>query len=313
MLLRGTVADVEELEEIHESGGPGEVAVARRPLDAFIASHEPVGPLVVREGEKRADVAEISLYGLAHLFQSSAVGRAGGPLLDVREIGEAKEGLLELSDLETDRGQPFEGRVGGGEEAGDVLLPGLIAQEGVGVLVEIDEGDVDPRLDGTFPQEARAEGVDGADEAAPGPGAGGAEALALFSLGFPRLLLEGGGEAAPQFGGGLAGEGNGGEGVDAAPSRGDEGRHAADEARRLSGPGGGLDEQGGVEVLEDAVPRLLVGGDDGADHGFPSFPAAYFFRLSSRRRRSGSRSGSPPRTLPREPAARLRMSPQRWE
>ena len=48
------------------------------------------------------------------------------------------------------------------------LAPGPLAQQRVGVLVDLLEGDVDARLDRPLAQQARAEGVDRADEAALG-------------------------------------------------------------------------------------------------------------------------------------------------
>ncbi len=70
------------------------------------------------------------------------------------------------------------------------------------------------------------------------------------ALGLGRPL-ELGPDAVAQFGPRLLGEGDGGDAAELGLSSEDQGQHALDQGRGLAGPGAGLDEEGGVEVLGD--------------------------------------------------------------
>jgi hypothetical protein len=128
------------------------------------------------------------------------------------------------------------------------------------VLFELAEVGIDARLNGPFPKQPGAEGVDRPDEGPLEPGQGGLDPFSDRRV--PLLepgLLQRDLEPSPELRRRLAGEGDGGQRLDPRPSRAEQGDHPADQARGLSRSRPGLDQECRVEVVHDPVAGWLVG------------------------------------------------------
>jgi hypothetical protein len=91
-------------------------------------------------------------------------------------------------------------------------------------------------------------------------------ALVVRSCGIGRPLLELVADAVPQLRAGLLGEGDGCDRCQLDGAGDHEGHDATDEGRGLAGPRAGFDEERGVEVTGDALPRGVVGRKGGGCH-----------------------------------------------
>ena len=134
-------------------------------------------------------------------------------------------------------------------------------------LVEVDQRrhlvhDLDrrrqPGFDGVLDEDPLGKGVEGAQRSAvefherPGGDLG----LGALRGGHS---LEAAADPVTEFGGRPVGERDGGDVLDR-HTRDHEGHDAVDEGAGLAGSGTGLDEQGRLEVADDAVTRRLVDG-----------------------------------------------------
>ena len=115
-----------------------------------------------------------------------------------------------------------------------------------------------PGLDGVLDEDPLGEGVEGAQRSPVEFHERPAGGLGLGTLpGGHRL--EAATDPVTEFGGRPVGERNGGD-VLHGHARDHEGHDAVDEGAGLAGSGTGLDEQGRLEVADDAVTRRLVDG-----------------------------------------------------
>ncbi len=141
-----------------------------------------------------------------------------------------------------------------------IFIPGFFEEDAVLVLFELAEIGVDPRLDGTLPQEPGAKRMDRPDEGPleahegrvePGPDRG---VLLLEPRLFQRDL-----ETPPELRRRLAGEGHGGQRIDGRPARSEQGDHAVNEAFCLPRSCPRLDQERRAQVALDPVADRLVG------------------------------------------------------
>jgi hypothetical protein len=200
---------------------------------------------------------------------------------------------------------------------GQVVVPAGLPEHGVVDLFHFDELGVDAALDGTFPEEPGAEGMDGADEALLEVAQGGLEPGSFPRPSRPPPIirrgleasLEGDLEPSPQLGRGLAGKGHRGHRLDGRPAGLDQGDHPVDQALGLSRPGAGLDQEGRVEVFRDPVAGRLVAGRSGPV--LPTHRTSAFRRpaRSSGRRRA---SLSFPCAARRRPSRNRRTGSRPW-
>ena len=85
--------------------------------------------------------------------------------LDVGVLADRLEALSQVFERDSELDQPSQPRVGREEEALREAVPRVAPRRSILRLVHLHEAGVHARLDGTLSQEARAEGVDRADEA----------------------------------------------------------------------------------------------------------------------------------------------------
>ena len=139
--------------------------------------------------------------------------------------------------------------------------------------------------------------MDGGDGRALDVGGRGEEALA-FGVGSGRLegLLDLLAQAQLQLPCRLLGEGDGHDAVEGGAAGAEEGQDAADEHGGLAGAGAGFEQEGGVEVAEDAVADGLVGGWAGHEDLDPPCPSRSITSLAWGRGKRSGKQGQDRRT-----------------
>ncbi len=144
---------------------------------------------------------------------------------------------------------------------GDKVLPAGLQKPAAFRFVQLREIRIQPGFDRPFPQDARAERVDGADESVPDIRDGLAHPFADARIGIVgRPLLQALLQPFPQFGRRLPGECHGGDPADLGfPERQDR-TDAVHQFGGLAGTRPGFDQKRGIEVLDDAPTCRFVRG-----------------------------------------------------
>jgi hypothetical protein len=137
----------------------------------------------------------------------------------------------------------------------------LLEQGGRLLLGHDHEARVDDRLDRPLAQDVGAEPVDGADAGQLQLSERAIEPGLLLGRGVRRaaLAIDLGAQAQLHLAGRLVGEGDRDDAFQLRPPGPDERQDAPDQRRGLAGPGRGLDHEGGVEIVPDALARRGVG------------------------------------------------------
>ena len=187
--------------------------------------------------------------------------RAGfRPAQDVAVRGHAACRRAEVGDLQAEGQGADEGGIGLRHPPVEPGLPGVFQHALAGDLGRDGEAGIEPGLERPLAQQVGGEGVDRGHGRALDVGRGGDEALAVHLVG-GRLerALDLLAEAQLQLPGRLLRERDRHDAVERGAAGADQGQDAADQHRRLARPRAGFEQEGGVEVADDAVADGLVG------------------------------------------------------